>query len=155
MPLSLVLDFVALSLFAYLVRTYVSDSDRARCRGLRYPPGPRGLPLLGNLFDIPQRAPWETYTRWGKQYGMQLVTPSIKEHDELSLGADAGDVTSISVIGRLVVFVNSARAAKDLFEHTGTRYMDRPEIPIIDMYAGLLSCCCGDFADAQQDGGTF
>ncbi len=128
MPLSLVLDFVALSLFAYLVRTYVSDSDRARCR---------------------------TYTRWGKQYGMQLVTPSIKEHDELSLGADAGDVTSISVIGRLVVFVNSARAAKDLFEHTGTRYMDRPEIPIIDMYAGLLSCCCGDFADAQQDGGTF
>lgn len=47
---------------------------------------------------------------------------------------DTGDVTSISVLGRLVVFANSARAAKDLFEHTGTRYMDRPAIPIIDMY---------------------
>jgi hypothetical protein len=31
------------------------------------------------------------------------------------------------------VFVNNARAAKDLFERTGTRYMDRPVIPIIDM----------------------
>ncbi|KAI9451431.1 cytochrome P450 [Lactarius psammicola] len=112
MPLSFVLDFVALSLFVYLVRIYVADSVRARGGGQRFPPGPRGLPLLGNLFDIPQRAPWETYARWGRQYG---------------------DVTSISVFGRLVVFVNSARAAKDLFEHTGTRYMDRPEIPIIDM----------------------
>ncbi|KAF8259329.1 cytochrome P450 [Lactarius quietus] len=106
----LALDFAALSLFAYLLRTY--HADRSRRRGLQYPPGPRGLPLFGNLFDIPQRAPWETYTQWGKQYG---------------------DVTSISVLGRLVVFVNSARAAKDLFEQTGTLYMDRPTIPIIDM----------------------
>ncbi|KAI9435475.1 cytochrome P450 [Lactarius indigo] len=112
MPTSPLLDFVALSLFAYLVRTYAASSDRGSCRGLQYPPGPRGLPLLGNLFDIPQYAPWETYARWGRQYG---------------------DVTSISVIGRLVVFVNSARAARDLLEHRGSRYMDRPETPIIDM----------------------
>ncbi|KAH9003795.1 cytochrome P450 [Lactarius hatsudake] len=111
MPTSPLLYFVAFSLCAYLVRTYVASSGRARRGRLRYPPGPRGLPFFGNLFDIPQRAPWETYARWGKQYG---------------------DVTSISVIGRLVVFVNSAQAARDLFEHTGTRYMDRPEIPIID-----------------------
>ena len=65
----LVLDFVALSLFAFFLRKcHASRSRRGR---LQYPPGPRGLPLLGNLFDIPQRAPWETYTRWGKQYGMQ------------------------------------------------------------------------------------
>jgi hypothetical protein len=44
-----------------------------------------------------------------------------------------GDVTSVTVLGRLIVFVNSAGAAKALFERTGTRYMDRPVIPIIDM----------------------
>lgn len=115
MPLSLsleylVFDLAALSLFTYVARNYLAD--RTRRQGLQYPPGPRGLPVLGNLFDIPQRAPWETYTRWGKQYG---------------------EVTSISVLGRLVVFINSARAAKALFEQTGTLYMDRPAIPIIDM----------------------
>ena len=50
----------------------------------------------------------------------------------------SGDLTSISVLGRLIVFVNSAQAAKDLFEQTGTLYMDRPAIPIIDMYAMCL-----------------
>ena len=69
----LVLDLAALSLFAYVVRTYLGDRSSRR-RGLQYPPGPRGLPILGNLFDIPRRAPWETYTRWGKQYGAQLAT---------------------------------------------------------------------------------
>jgi hypothetical protein len=74
MPLSLSLDYLALdlaalSLFTYVARKYLAD--RSRRQGLRYPPGPRGLPVIGNLFDIPQRAPWETYTRWGKQYGMQ------------------------------------------------------------------------------------
>lgn len=74
MPLSLsleylVLDLAALSLFTYVVRTWLAD--RSRRQGLQYPPGPRGIPILGNLFDIPQRQPWETYTRWGKQYGMQ------------------------------------------------------------------------------------
>lgn len=53
---------------------------------------------------------------------------------------DAGEVTSISVLGRLVVFINSARVAKNLFEQTGTLYMDRPAIPIIDMYAMPRVC---------------
>ena len=66
------LDLAALLLSLYVVYTYLGD--RSRRGGLRYPPGPRGLPILGNLLDIPQRAPWETYARWGKQYGMQLAT---------------------------------------------------------------------------------
>ncbi|KAH9966199.1 cytochrome P450 [Lactifluus volemus] len=108
----LLFSAVAFALFALVARIYVSSRARRRGGGLRYPPGPRGLPLFGNIFDIPQYSPWETYTRWGKRYG---------------------DVTSVSVFGRLIVFVNSARAAKDLFERTGMRYMDRPVIPIIDM----------------------
>lgn len=70
---------------------------------------------------------------------------------------DAGEVTSISVLGRLVVFINSARVAKNLFEQTGALYMDRPAIPIIDMYAKCLV-----FVEAprclrvsEQDGSTF
>ena len=36
---------------------------------LRLPPGPRGIPLLGNLFDIPAGHEWLVYDKWRRQYG--------------------------------------------------------------------------------------
>ncbi|KAG6329312.1 hypothetical protein ID866_9778 [Astraeus odoratus] len=37
-----------------------------------YPPGPKPLPLLGNLFDIPSMKPWLTYAEWGAKFGMAV-----------------------------------------------------------------------------------
>lgn len=37
---------------------------------LPFPPGPKGLPLLGNVFDIPRGVPlWLTFTSMAKKYG--------------------------------------------------------------------------------------
>lgn len=33
------------------------------------PPGPKGLPLLGNIFDVPEDKPWLTYQHWSREYG--------------------------------------------------------------------------------------
>lgn len=33
------------------------------------PPGPRGLPLVGNAFEFPSSSIWETFTRWKASYG--------------------------------------------------------------------------------------
>ncbi|KAG5269559.1 hypothetical protein AALO_G00203380 [Alosa alosa] len=38
-------------------------------QGLLLPPGPTGLPLLGNLPQVNKRAPFETFLKWSKQYG--------------------------------------------------------------------------------------
>lgn len=33
-----------------------------------FPPGPKGVPLLGNIFDVPADCGWEKYTEWGREY---------------------------------------------------------------------------------------
>ena len=35
-----------------------------------FPPGPKGLPLLGNVFDLPKGIPvWLTFTSMSQKYG--------------------------------------------------------------------------------------
>lgn len=39
----------------------------SRTRSL--PPGPRGYPLIGNLFDMPATQEWLAFAQWGDKYG--------------------------------------------------------------------------------------
>lgn len=37
---------------------------------LSYPPGPKRLPIIGNLFNMPSREEWVTYKKWSEEFGM-------------------------------------------------------------------------------------
>lgn len=41
-------------------------------RSRTLPPGPRRLPFLGNLFDIPTEQEWLTFSKWGQRWGEVL-----------------------------------------------------------------------------------
>ncbi|KAH6916316.1 cytochrome P450 98A3 [Coprinopsis sp. MPI-PUGE-AT-0042] len=85
--------------------------NRARGRAL-LPPGPKGLPLIGNLLQIPVEQPWEVYNEWKKQYG---------------------DVIYLEALGQRVLVLNSLESVKDLLVSRATNYSDRPDGPLLDL----------------------
>ncbi|KAI0039781.1 cytochrome P450 [Auriscalpium vulgare] len=104
----------ALTAFAAAAALYLFRSvrQRQRRRGLSYPPGPKPLPIVGNLFDLPKENSWVVYAGWEKTYG---------------------GIISLQILGQVVVVLNSQKAIRDLLEKRGAKYSDRPVLPFFDM----------------------
>lgn len=60
--LTLVAGFVA------VVSLWIARSLATRSRA-KLPPGPPGIPLIGNALQIPNHTPWVYYTELSKKYG--------------------------------------------------------------------------------------
>jgi hypothetical protein len=59
-----------LLVLVFSLAAFLAIRDYRRRRGLPYPPRPRPIPLIGNLFDIPKEFSWLEYTQLLKKYGM-------------------------------------------------------------------------------------
>ena len=58
----------------FSIATFVWYSRRGprNPENLPYPPGPKPLPLIGNVYDVPRDVPWKVFEEWGRKYGKQL-----------------------------------------------------------------------------------
>jgi hypothetical protein len=72
---NLAMDIPLALLVASLAVTYLWL--KRRHRGLPLPPGPKGWPLIGNVFDIPTIKGWEVYHKWCKELGEHLGATSL------------------------------------------------------------------------------
>ncbi|TFK64025.1 cytochrome P450 [Pluteus cervinus] len=75
-----------------------------KAQGQRLPPGPNGLPFLGNILQIPQFQ-WIRFTEWKEQFG---------------------PIFSLNFAGQPVIVLNSFKVAGDLLDRRSTIYSDRP-----------------------------
>jgi hypothetical protein len=89
---------------ALLVWAFIKHSGR---HTLPYPPGPKPLPLIGNLLDFPTEQEWLVFRQWNEQYGDIVYTESL---------------------GKRTIILGSADAVNDLLERKGTVYSDRPHM---------------------------
>jgi len=62
----------ALSAVAYGLVSWWSHKKR-NPGGLPLPPGPKPLPVVGNVLGLKIDEPWVTYTHWGATYGKGLT----------------------------------------------------------------------------------
>ncbi|KAF9021983.1 cytochrome P450 [Hymenopellis radicata] len=97
-PWGILFGCFALAFFAY---------NHLRLKSLgTLPPGPKGLPVVGNLFDLYMAdESWITFTKWKKTYG---------------------DLIYLNVAGQSILVLNSHKVTADLMDRRATIYSDRP-----------------------------
>ena len=67
MPLTFLstLDILFVFLALFILRAFL----RRLTQVASLPPGPKGLPLVGNVLDMPAEKEWLTFARWGETWG--------------------------------------------------------------------------------------
>ena len=65
---------LVLLFFSYIIFRQLKKATNGNPNGLPLPPGPKGYPILGNLFDIPIDKAWLVYNEWRKTYGKSFMS---------------------------------------------------------------------------------
>lgn len=88
---------------------------------LPLPPGPKGLPLVGNVADLPTPGTQE-WMHWRK-------------HKDLY-----GPISSVTVLGQTIVIINDHETAVEVLEKRSSVYSDRPTLAFAtEMSVSLFS----------------
>lgn len=97
--------------------------------GFPLPPGPKGLPIIGNVFDMPKSDEWLIMTKWGKKYGMYHYICNRLGPPKRSAGT--GDIVYVQTSRQPLIFINSYDVAIELLEKRSSIYSDRPFFPML------------------------
>jgi hypothetical protein len=103
--------------------SYIQDRRRNPA-GLPYPPGPKGYPIIGNLFDIPSAFIYKRFRQMSRDLGaFPYCWSLLLDADEL-LSVDS-DIIHLQVFGFHLIVCNSKGVADDLLDKRSAIYSDR------------------------------
>ncbi|KAJ3898383.1 cytochrome P450 [Lentinula edodes] len=81
----------------------------------KLPPGPPGIPILGNLLQLPTTRPWLTFDKWREQYG---------------------PIVYLNIAGQNMIVLGTHKAAADLLDRRANIYSDRPDLIVLNLLTG-------------------
>ncbi|KXN86997.1 O-methylsterigmatocystin oxidoreductase [Leucoagaricus sp. SymC.cos] len=105
----LLAGFAVAGFYGYYVK-HINPTDARR------PPGPKSLPLIGNLLDIPQGDEAGVFAKWAKQYG---------------------EIVYLEALGRPLIILNSPRWTHELLKKRSLVSSDRINLPMMHDLLGL------------------
>lgn len=111
-----VLGFFAVCLAARIVYLKVRSSKPL-------PPGPKRLPLIGNLLDLPKGPEGPHWAKHKALYG-ELALYAAENIRELTM--NEGPISSVEVFGSTMIIVNDRDVAVDLLDKRSAIYSCRP-----------------------------
>ena len=104
--------------FAY---SYIQDKKRNPA-GLPYPPGPKGYPIIGNLFDIPNAFIYKRFRELSRE--LSEYRDLLLRRSNESLRVDS-DIIHLQVFSFHLIVCNTRGVADDLLDKRSSIYSDR------------------------------
>lgn len=103
----LLVDLAVGCVAVYLVKSLIS---RSNANALPKPPGPKAIPLIGNVLDIPigEEKQWLHWQKHKRLYG---------------------PISSVTALGQTIIILNDFDIAVELLEKRSGEFSDRPVFP--------------------------
>jgi hypothetical protein len=92
---------LAVLVFGCILFRQLKKSRSGNPKSLPLPPGPKGYPLIGSLFEMPIVKPWLVYDEWCKTYGrsFKLMIDSLSSQRFINFYT-VGDIVYFNVLGQ-------------------------------------------------------
>ena len=117
------IDKLAILFSIGVILLYICSKTLKRS-SLPVPPGPKKLPLLGNILDLPRNLQWLKFIEWGRQFSRFSVVHLHSEVIALTLAIDS-NIIHIYAAGNNFVIVNSFDVAIELGDRRSAIYSSR------------------------------
>ncbi|KAG2007203.1 cytochrome P450 [Coprinopsis cinerea AmutBmut pab1-1] len=109
---ALITVLLAAVLVSFALGRAITETRKGGRLSTLLPPGPKGIPFFGNLFQIPQEYAWIVYNDWARKYG---------------------DIIYFEALGQPIIVLNSYKDVAALLEKKAPKYSDRPGLPALEM----------------------